>query len=75
VAAVQSRAYKPLSRGLFVYAKKKAFKRDVVAAFIKHMIVNEKTISANAKIVPLTRAQLRKAQRQYNTAIANRRGY
>jgi phosphate transport system substrate-binding protein len=75
VAAVQSRAYKPLSRGLFVYAKKKAFKRDVVAAFIRHMIVNEKTISQRAKIVPLTKAQLRKAQRQYNTAIANRRGY
>jgi phosphate transport system substrate-binding protein len=75
VATVQNRTYTPLSRGLFVYAKKRSFKRDVVAAFIKHMIVNEKTISTKAKIVPLTKAQLRKAQRQYNTAIANRRGY
>jgi phosphate transport system substrate-binding protein len=75
VASVQSRAYKPLSRGLFVYAKKKSFKRDVVAAFIKHMIVNEKTISARAKIVPLTKQQLRKAQRQYNTALKNRDRY
>ncbi len=75
VAAVQARTYRPLSRGLFVYSKKKAFKRDVVAGFIRHMIVNEKAISRTAKIVPLTRAQLRKAQRQYNTAIKNRSGY
>ena len=75
VASVQSRAYRPLSRGLFVYSKKKAFKRDVVAAFIRHMIVNEKTISKRAKIVPLTKPQLRKAQRQYNTAIKNRDKY
>jgi phosphate transport system substrate-binding protein len=75
IASVQSRAYKPLSRGLFVYSKKKAFKRDVVAGFIRHMIVNEKAISRTARIVPLTKAQLRKAQRQYNTAIRNRKNY
>ncbi|HET8651311.1 MAG TPA: PstS family phosphate ABC transporter substrate-binding protein [Gaiellaceae bacterium] len=75
VATVQSRAYKPLSRGLFVYSKKKSFKRDVVAAFIRHMIVNERAISRTAKIVPLTRPQLRKAHRQYNTAIRNRANY
>jgi phosphate transport system substrate-binding protein len=75
IATVQSRAYKPLSRGLFVYAKKKSFKRDVVAAFIRHMIVNEKTISRAARMVPLTKQQLAKAKRQYNTAIENRRNY
>jgi phosphate transport system substrate-binding protein len=75
LASVQSRSYKPLSRGLFVYAKKKAFKRDVVAAFIRHMIINEKTISRAAKIVPLTKPQLAKAKRQYNTAIKNRKDY
>jgi phosphate transport system substrate-binding protein len=75
VASVQNRTYKPLSRGLFVYSKKKAFKRDVVAAFIRHMIVNEEAISRTAKIVPLTVTQLRKAQRQYNTAIRNRKNY
>ncbi|HEU6444215.1 MAG TPA: PstS family phosphate ABC transporter substrate-binding protein [Gaiellaceae bacterium] len=75
VATVQSRAYRPLSRGLFIYSKKKSFKRDVVAAFIRHIIVNEKAISRKAKIVPLTKPQLRKAQRQYNTAIKNRKNY
>jgi phosphate transport system substrate-binding protein len=75
LATVQSRQYKPLSRGLFIYSKKKSFKRDVVAGFIRHIIVNEKAISRTAKFVPLTKAQLRKAQRQYNTAIKNRRNY
>jgi phosphate transport system substrate-binding protein len=74
-ATVQSRQYKPLSRGLFIYSKKKSFKRDVVAGFIRHIIVNEKAISRSARFVPLTKAQLRKAQRQYNTAIRNRKNY
>jgi phosphate transport system substrate-binding protein len=75
LAAVQSRAYKPLSRGLFIYAKKKAFKRDVVAAFIRYIAVNEQAISRKAKFVPLTKSQLRKLKRQYNTAIKNRKSY
>jgi phosphate transport system substrate-binding protein len=75
LATVQSRAYKPLSRGLFVYAKKKSFKRDVVAAFIRYIAVNEQAISRKAKFVPLTKSQLRKLKRQYNTAIKNRKGY
>jgi phosphate transport system substrate-binding protein len=75
VATVQSRAYKPLSRGLFVYAKKKSFKRDVVAAFIRYIAVNEQAISRKAKFVPLTKQQLRKLKRQYNTAIKNRKDY
>jgi phosphate transport system substrate-binding protein len=75
IASVQARRYKPLSRGLFIYAKKKSFKRDVVAAFIRHLIVNERAISRKARFVPLTKPQLRKAQRQYNTAIKNRKNY
>jgi phosphate transport system substrate-binding protein len=75
LATVQSRAYKPLSRGLFIYAKKKSFKRDVVAAFIRYIAVKEQAISRKAKFVPLTKAQLRKLKRQYNTAIKNRKNY
>jgi phosphate transport system substrate-binding protein len=74
-ASVQSRAYKPLSRGLFIYSKKKSFKRDVVAAFIRHIVVNEKAISNRARFVPLTKRQLAKLKRQYNTAIRNRKNY
>lgn len=75
VTTVQSRAYKPLSRGLFVYAKKKSFKRDVVAAFVRHMIVTERATSRTAHMVSLTARQLAKAKRQYNTAIRNRSRY
>jgi phosphate transport system substrate-binding protein len=75
VASVQARQYKPLSRGLFVYAKKKSFKRDVVAAFVRHMILNERATSRIAHMVPLTASQLSKAKRQYNTAIKNRPNY
>ena len=75
IASIQTRAYRPLSRGLFVYAKKRAFKRDVVAAFVRHMIVNERSLAGRAKMVPLTRPQIRKAQRQFNTAMRNRSSY
>ena len=36
---------------------------------------HEVKIATRARFVPLTKAQLRKAQRQYNTAIKNRRNY
>jgi phosphate transport system substrate-binding protein len=71
VKSVQSRAYKPLSRALFIYVKRDSFKKAVQKAFIKYIIVNEKKISKTAKFVPLTPAQIRKAKRQYNTAIAS----
>jgi len=74
-ANVQARRYKPLSRGLFIYAKKKSFKRDVVAAYIRYIAVNEKTIARKAKFVSLTKTQLAKLKRQYNTAIKNRSRY
>jgi phosphate transport system substrate-binding protein len=67
--SVQSRTYKPLSRALFIYVKRDSFKKSVQKAFIKHIIVNEKTIAKTAKFVSLTPAQLRKAKRQYTTAI------
>ena len=74
-ASVQSRAYKPLSRGLFIYSKKKSFKRDVVAAYIRYIALNERAISRSARFVPLTKRQLAKLKRQYNTAIKNRDKY
>ena len=71
VGTVQSRAYRPLSRGLYVYAKRDAFGRNVVKAFVRYMIANEQKIARAARMVPLTKKQLAKAKRQYNTAIGN----
>jgi len=69
IATVQAGTYKPLSRPLFVYAKRTSFQRAVVRAFIKYIILNERTIARASRYVPLTPAQLRKAKRQYNNAI------
>ena len=72
VRTVQSRAYKPLSRPLFIYVKRDSFRRPVVAAFIRYIILNERKIAATAQFISLTDKQLAKAKRQYNTAIAAR---
>jgi phosphate transport system substrate-binding protein len=72
VDRIQNRAYKPLSRPLFIYVKRDSFRKPVVAAFIRYIILNEARIAQAAKMVPLTKKQLAKAKRQYNTAIANR---
>jgi phosphate transport system substrate-binding protein len=72
VKTVQNRSYKPLARALFIYVKRTSFNKAVQRAFIKYIIVNERKISKTAKYISLTPAQLRKAKRQYNTALANR---
>jgi phosphate transport system substrate-binding protein len=72
VRTVQSRSYKPLGRPLFVYAKRDSFRRPVVAAFMRFIILNESRIATSSRFVPLTKQQLAKAKRQYNTAIRNR---
>jgi phosphate transport system substrate-binding protein len=72
VERIQNRVYKPLSRPLFVYVKRDSFRKPVVAAFMRYIILNESRIASSAKMVPLTKKQIAKAKRQYNAAIANR---
>jgi phosphate transport system substrate-binding protein len=72
IATVQAGTYKPLSRPLFVYAKRSSFNRGVVRAFIKFMILNERTLARVSRYVPLTARQLAKAKRQYNIAVRDR---
>ena len=72
IQRIQSRAYKPLSRPLFIYVKRDSFRKPVVSAFLRYIIQNESKIATSAKMVPLTKKQLAKAKRQYNTAVANR---
>jgi phosphate transport system substrate-binding protein len=69
IQSVQAGTYKPLSRPLFVYAKKSSFRRLVVRSFIKFIIQNERTLARVSRYVALTKTQLAKAKRQYNTAI------
>jgi phosphate transport system substrate-binding protein len=73
VDRIQNRAYKPLSRPLFIYVKRDSFSKPVVAAFMRYIVQNESRIATSAKMVPLTKKQLAKATRQYNTAVRSRR--
>ena len=72
IASVQAGTYRPLSRPLFIYAKKTSFNRGVVRAFIRYIILNERSIARTARFVALTTRQLAKAKRQYNAAVNNR---
>jgi phosphate transport system substrate-binding protein len=72
IATVQAGTYKPLSRPLFIYVKKSSFNRGVVRAFIRFIILNERSIARTSRFIALTKPQLAKAKRQYNAAIKNR---
>jgi phosphate transport system substrate-binding protein len=69
VATVQKSTYKPLARPLFVYAKRTAFKRPVVAGYIGYIFNNEKAIAKKSGFISLTDRQLRKARYQYLQAL------
>ena len=69
VAAVQKGTYKPLSRPLFIYAKRASFKRPVVAGYIGYIFNNEKAIAKKSGYISLTDRQLRKARYTYLQAL------
>jgi phosphate transport system substrate-binding protein len=69
IATVQGNKYKPLSRPLFIYAKRTAFKRPVVAGFIGYIFNNEKAIAKQSRFISLTDRQLKKARYQYTQAL------
>jgi phosphate transport system substrate-binding protein len=69
VATVQKGTYKPLSRPLFIYAKRSSFKRPVVAAYFGYIFNNEKAIAKKAGFIALTDRQLKKARYQYVQAL------
>jgi phosphate transport system substrate-binding protein len=69
IATAQSGAYKPLSRPLFVYAKGSSFKRKEVQSFLAYLFANEGAIARRARFVPLTKAQLKRAQATFRLAL------
>ena len=69
IGSVQSYRYKPLSRPLFIYAKRDSFRRAAVAAFIGFVFNNERAIAKRADMVALTDKQLAKARAQYRRAL------
>jgi len=71
---VQNRAYRPLSRPLFIYAKRASFVRSEVEGFIGFIFANEKLIAKRARLISLTDKQLRKARYQYKQAVKQIKG-
>ena len=68
VAAAQDGSYKPLARPLFIYAKKEALARPEVEAFLRYLLENETAIAEASQFVPLTDAQLEKANADLDAA-------
>jgi phosphate transport system substrate-binding protein len=66
---VQKNTYKPLSRPLFIYAKRDSFARPAVRGFIGFMLANEVKIAQRSKFVPLTKNQLKNSQRYYRATL------
>jgi len=69
VKTVQNRTYKPLARPLFIYAKGSSFRRTEVQAFLDYIFDHEAQIAARARFVPLTKAQLERAQANFDLAV------
>ncbi len=70
-ATVQAGTYKPLSRPLFIYAKRASFTRPEVRSFIGFALNNQTKIAANADFVALTKAQARRSRYHYNRVISS----
>jgi phosphate transport system substrate-binding protein len=70
VASAQAGDYAPLSRPLFVYAKRDALQRPEVADFIRYILDNESAIAEDARFVPLNQDQLAEQQQKLQDATA-----
>ncbi len=69
IRTVQNGTYRPLSRPLFIYAKRSSFRRPVVAGYFGYIFNNERTIARRSGFIALTDRQLRKARYQYLQAL------
>jgi phosphate transport system substrate-binding protein len=70
-AAAQDGSYTPLSRPLYVYAKKSSFDdNEEVRNFVKYMFDNNQTIAEESLFVPLSADQLAEQQTKYQDAAA-----
>jgi phosphate transport system substrate-binding protein len=67
VVTAQSGKY-PLSRPLFVYVKTTSLQRAEVKAFVRFMLDHEDELAKAAQFVPMTDAQLQKAEQSFKAA-------
>ena len=70
VATAQDGSYTPLSRPLFVYAKKQSFQRKDVEEFIQYVLDNGTMIAERAQFVPLNDEQLAEQTERFEQALS-----
>jgi phosphate transport system substrate-binding protein len=70
VETAQDGTYTPLSRPLFVYAKKESLARPEVEAFVQYILDNATQIAETSQFVPLTDEQVEKARADFEEAKA-----
>jgi phosphate transport system substrate-binding protein len=68
VETAQSGEYKPLSRPLFIYAKKAALERSEVEQFVNFILDNAREIGEAARFVPATDEQVSEARSALESA-------
>jgi phosphate transport system substrate-binding protein len=71
VETAQDGTYTPLSRPLYIYAKKAALERAEVAAFVTYILDNASEIAEASQFVPLTDEQLTKAKGDLEAATGS----
>ena len=69
VKTVQAKTYKPLSRALYIYAKRDSFRTAAVRSFIGFSMNNQAKIAKAADFVALTPAQAKRARYHYNQVL------
>ena len=72
VETAQDGTYTPLSRPLFIYAKKEALERPEVESFVTYLLDNSTEIAEASQFVPLTDEQLTKAKSDLEAALGAR---
>jgi phosphate transport system substrate-binding protein len=66
---VQKNTYRPLSRPLFIYAKRMSFARPEVRGFLGFILANERLIAKRARFVSLTNNQLKNSREHYRVTL------
>jgi phosphate transport system substrate-binding protein len=69
IKSVQAKTYKPLSRALYIYAKRDSFRQAAVRSFIGFAMNNQAKIAKAADFVALTPQQAKRARYHYNTVL------
>jgi phosphate transport system substrate-binding protein len=69
IKTVQAKTYKPLSRALYIYAKRDSFRTAAVRSFIGFAMNNQAKIAKAADFVALTPQQAKRARYHYSAVL------